>query len=1296
MNVWRVGSLNINGGRDKNKLAKISEFLRIEKVNVCFLQETHTDIDNEIEWGLWWKGKFALSHDTRNSAGVAILFSKSVSIVKVEEIVKGRLLLTQIEYNGIESVYLNVYAPNNGPERLIFFMELRKVLKKLDDNVCLIIGGDWNCTIDFVVDRNGEEPHSKSRDVLKKVINEFQLTDVWRTRNEGVKQYTWLRVVDNKISGARLDRFYLKKIWSNKVMNTFIRPNGFSDHHMVILDINLEKTRRCNYYWIFNIKLLHDVSFCEKFKVFWDIWKLKKNSFENLSQWWDVGKTNIKMFCQNYAFHSSSILNATVKVLQSDIESIERQAVNNNEVVQCHGLNEKRQELSSLLHEQAKGALVRSRYCSVKEMDAPSAFFFNLEKKHVQQKMMCHLRRSDGSVTSDPTEMRRMTGDFYKLLYTAESCDIDCTKDLLKDLPQLEEEQKKELDDVITFHEVTEAMRQLSNGRSPGIDGLPVEFYRHFWDLIGPDIYEVILECIKNNALPMSCRRAVLSLLPKKGDLGLLKNWRPVSLLCLDYKIVSKVLANRLKHCLDLLIKNDQTYCIPKRSIIDSLFLVRDIIEFNQKIKKDLGVLSLDQEKAFDRVDHEYLFKVLKGYGFGDVFISYIKLLYSNVYVMVKVGGGLSAPIPVTRGIRQGCPISGQLYSLIIETLLCRLRKNLNGILIPHGNGHSKVVLSAYADDITVFITEKEDIEILTKTIELYEKASSAKVNWTKSEGFMIGNLENFPQLPGRLQWKKDGLKILGVFLGNDQFQKKNWEGLVEKVSARLSKWRWLLPQLSYRGRVLVVNNLAASILWHRTMVMEPPEELISSIQKEIVKFFWDGQHWLRAAVLYLPVQEGGQGLVDVRNRVRGFRIQAAQRFLYDKDVLWGKTASVIMRRVGGLGLDKQLFLMKLEEMNLSELTVFYRTMLQTWRIVIRAERNMDNLELWAPEEPLFFNPLIQTRILTSVTVRQRLIRNGIVKLDNLLNDEGWKSSDELQEATGLRSSRLVSKLKEEINNVLPSGYRSFIAQKRHENNQDKGDNVQFPELVISPAMKEDDEEEMVDNILSFWNHQFCSFKSISKKEIYNITVKAMHQDSFRKQKVSKWPDLLRPDFLTRDRWRALYKPPVEKRSGDLQWRIIYGAIATDGHVAHLNSAVKGECRFCGKKEDLEHLFLKCERLKGLFNLIGSWFRKFDEEFSEMVFIGGIKYSFLKRKKMCLLNYIIGTAKLAVWKTRKNKGLNLATIDPEEMCKRLVAERLNIEFAYYRLTNNLFGFGEIWCIDEVLCMLQEDQFVLNF
>lgn len=299
------------------------------------------------------------------------------------------------------------------------------------------------------------------------------------------------------------------------------------------------------------------------------------------------------------------------------------------------------------------------------------------------------------------------------------------------------------------------------------------------------------------------------------------------------------------------------------------------------------------------------------------------------------------------------------------------------------------------------------------------------------------------------------------------------------------------------------------------------------------------------------------------------------------------------------------------------------------------------------------------------------------MKLDHLLNKEGWKSLEELKEATGLRSSRLVLKLKEEIYKALPSGYRKYIAE-RHENIQDIGINVEFPELIFSPAIKED-EEEVVDAILSAQTPQFCSFKSMSKKVMYNITVKTMHQDSLRKQKVSKWPDLLNPDFLIRDRWRALYKPPVEKRTGDLQWRIIYGAIATDRHVAHLNTAVKGDCRFCGEEEDLEHFFLKCERLKGFFKLLKNWFRKFDEK------IGGVKYTFSKRKKMCLLNYLIGT----------DKGLQLANIDPEEMLKWLIVGRLKIQFAYYKLTNNLWGFCEVWCVNEVLCMLHDDQLVFT-
>lgn len=282
MELLRVGSLNINGGRDGNKLAMISELFSIKKINVAFLQETHTSIDND--WSRWWEGKSVLSHGTNTSAGIAILFSKemNVNILVVEEIVKGRILLVKMEYEGSVFILINVYAPNNGPERVKYFLKLRNAIQKIDDNVCTIIGGDWNCTIDFIVDRNGEEPHHESSVVLSKILKEFELIDIWRRRNIGIKQYTWLKASNNRVSGARLDRFYLGKEWNNKITDVSILPAGFSDHHLILFVLNMKKISKPNYFWHFNIKLLQDALFCENFKIFWNDWKLKKVSFEDL------------------------------------------------------------------------------------------------------------------------------------------------------------------------------------------------------------------------------------------------------------------------------------------------------------------------------------------------------------------------------------------------------------------------------------------------------------------------------------------------------------------------------------------------------------------------------------------------------------------------------------------------------------------------------------------------------------------------------------------------------------------------------------------------------------------------------------------------------------------------------------------------------------------------------------------------------------------------------------------------------------------------------------------------------
>lgn len=167
-------------------------------------------------------------------------------------------------------------------------------------------------------------------------------------------------------------------------------------------------------------------------------------------------------------------------------------------------------------------------------------------------------------------------------------------------------------------------------------------------------------------------------------------------------------------------------------------------------------------------------------------------------------------------------------------------------------------------------------------------------------------------------------------------------------------------------------------------------------------------------------------------------------------------------------------------------------------------------------------------------------------------------------------------------------------------------------------------------------------------------------------------------DFSLRGHWRVLYEPPIEKRRADLQWRVIHRAIVTDRHMAHLNLTVGRECSFCGQEKNLDHLFLRCGRLRGLFNLLTHWVQGLGEGLSFKSFIGGPKYSVLNKENNCILNYVSGLAKLCIWKTRKNNLLQAGFTDPERMLMGLMTACLNIEFAYRILINDTPEFCTTW------------------
>ena len=174
--------------------------------------------------------------------------------------------------------------------------------------------------------------------------------------------------------------------------------------------------------------------------------------------------------------------------------------------------------------------------------------------------------------------------------------------------------------------EIVSALKKMPNGKSPGSDGLPVEFYKIFWGDLGHDYFEVVSSGLEDGELSYTQYLAVISLLYKKGPREDIRNWRPISLLNIDYKIISKVLAERLKLVLHEIIHPDQRGCVPGRFIGENIRHIDDILFEIENGHKDPIILMLDQEKAFDRVEWNWLFSTLEKFNFGDRFISWLKI----------------------------------------------------------------------------------------------------------------------------------------------------------------------------------------------------------------------------------------------------------------------------------------------------------------------------------------------------------------------------------------------------------------------------------------------------------------------------------------------------------------------------------------------------------------------------------------------------------------------------------------------------------------------------------------------
>ena len=329
------------------------------------------------------------------------------------------------------------------------------------------------------------------------------------------------------------------------------------------------------------------------------------------------------------------------------------------------------------------------------------------------------------------------------------------------------ESQKDSCEGMLTLKECEEVLKTFKSNKSPGNDGLTIEFYKKFWPLLGTHMMNSFNETYRLGELSSSQKQAVITLLDKGKDRLLLKNWRPISLLNLDYKIMSKVLAYRVKEVLPHIIHHDQTGYVKDRYIGEAVRVIQDIMEYTD-VKKIPGImLFIDFEKAFDSIEWNYVLKCLDKFNFGPSFCKWVRILYTDIYSSVINNGTTSGYFSLHRGVRQGDPLSPYLFIIGLEILSISIRMNdsIKGIDILG----QIVKMTQYADDMNGFVADVKSAEHLLSTLLKFERVSGLKVNMDKTEAMWLGSMKKSKSKPLAIKWSSTLLKGLGVYHSYDK-----------------------------------------------------------------------------------------------------------------------------------------------------------------------------------------------------------------------------------------------------------------------------------------------------------------------------------------------------------------------------------------------------------------------------------------------------------------------------------------------------------------------------------------------
>ena len=893
---------------------------------------------------------------------------------------------------------VNIYAPNAEKERNIFFKAVQKLIsQQKSSNEHCIIGGDFNYTPDPNLDRDNRDKHDnlrqdKSSNGFRHLCQTLNLTDIWRLFNPAKVHYTCQ-------AKSRIDYFLVNDNILHMSLNTSILNGPVkSDHMLISLNLKTSNHKRGPGYWKLNCSYLEEEQYRKGIKQV--INNIKQEKFESRQLQWEMCKIKIKEFSSTYGRERQQNKNSEIKQLELELKQLEsmiEHSTDANLVIRRDEINRK---IEKYYLETVKAAQIRSRIKWVEEGEKGTKFFLGLEKKNQENNVITCLNIQD-KIISSPTEILKEEVKFYSELYTSSNVTSKEINDYLSSIVfenKLSEKESILCEGLLSLKECTEAVINMKMNKSPGCDGLPPEFYKTFWSDIANFVVDSLNEAFTKGELSATQKRAIMSLLFKKGDRQLLQNWRPISLLNTDYKIGAFALAARLHTVLAKLVNSDQTGYVKNRYIGCNIRLIEDIIDYININNKDGIVLFCDFEKAFDTVEIDFLLKVLDNFNFGPQFIRWIKTFYTNASSCIKNNNWISTPFSVQRGIRQGCPISALLFILVTEVMATKIRsdKTIKGITLP-SDTNNETKISMLADDTTIFVKDNLSAIKALKVIEEFGIVAGPKLNKSKTIGMQLGRLRNTTTNIGDIKWTSDHVKALGVYFGHDIKSriKLNWEDKIKNVERCLQMWT--KRNLSLVGRILIVKTFGISKLTYLASSVACSDEVVKKVHSLTYNFIWKGKRdHVKRDTIMAKKEDGGLNMTNFRLQEKALKAMMLKRILEPGNERWKILPQYYLNKFGPDYLILRIHSYKHNTLADFSVPKFYKDMIAAWHDCrydvsdmppgnvkeIRQQIMWENTHVKYKGKTLYFNDWIEKGI---IYVNQVYNNNGIFKEKDLL-----------------------------------------------------------------------------------------------------------------------------------------------------------------------------------------------------------------------------------------------------------------------------------------------------------------------